>query len=75
VRTVEGHGQSFVTLQRVLGKPTPQFSFLGKWRFLGKRLIIRLFKLGIRAGVIEWFWEYGFVRESQKKAKVDITKA
>ena len=75
VRTVEGHGQSFVTLQRVLGKPTPEFSFLGKWRFLCKRLTIRLFKLGIRAGLIEWFWEVGFVRESQKKDKAENTKA
>jgi FkbM family methyltransferase len=69
LRTVQGHGQSFVTLQRVLGKPTTEFTFLSKWWLLSKRFFLRILAFGLRAGFIEWFWDWGFVRESCKKDK------
>jgi FkbM family methyltransferase len=67
LRTVQGHGQSFVTLQRVLGKPTTEFTFLSKWWLLSKRFFLRILTFGIYAGFIEWFWDWGFVRESCRK--------
>jgi FkbM family methyltransferase len=69
LRTIQGHGRSFVTLQRVLGKPTTEFTFLSKWWLLAKRFILRITTFGPRAGFIEWFWDWGFVRESCKKDK------
>jgi len=67
LRTIKGHGHSFVLLERVMGKPTTDFTLLGKCRLLGKRFLLRILNFGFRAGFIEWFWDWGFVRESCKK--------
>ena len=72
LRTVKGHGHSFVLLQRVTGKVPPKLTPCGRWWLLGKRFILRIQNFGIPAGLIEWFWDYGFVRESAKKTEADI---
>jgi FkbM family methyltransferase len=72
LRTVKGHGHSFVILQRVTGTALPKLTFSGRWWLLGKRFILRILNFGIPAGLIEWFWDYGFVLESDKKAEADF---
>lgn len=66
-RTLQGHGRSFVLLEKTLGKPIARVSFIGIWRILLGRLFLRIYRQGLRAGVVEWFWDLGFLQESLKK--------
>ena len=66
-RTLEGHGRSFVILQTVTGKTTEALGFFRVCYILSRRLFGRVRRLGLRAGVIQWFWDYGFVQESRRK--------
>jgi len=66
-RTLQGHGRSFVLLEKTLGKPIAMPSFFGIWRILLGRFILRIYRQGLRAGAVEWFWDLGFVRESLNK--------
>ena len=63
-KVVEGHGRSFVILQRALGKPVP----LLKMRTALARVMYRLKGTG-RAGLITGRWEIGYARECESPSK------
>jgi glycosyltransferase involved in cell wall biosynthesis len=62
-RLMEGHGRSFVLLNRSLRKPTDPL----KRRTAVARLLHRLRTTG-RAGAITWFWDLGYAAEKRKIA-------
>ena len=63
-RTLEGHGRSYVRLQRLLGRPVAPIRGLSALTHLGPRLLYRLARRG-RAGYVIWHWDLGYVRESR----------
>ncbi len=66
-RTLKGHGRSFVILQRTLGNQVSRPGFSMIVRILLGRFILRTRRFGFRAGVVEWFWDLGFLQESLKR--------
>jgi glycosyltransferase involved in cell wall biosynthesis len=63
-RLVEGHGRSCVRLERALGNPVRRMSVLRGLAALAASLPPNLWRNGLRAGLVSWFWHLGFVRES-----------
>ena len=66
-RTLKGHGRSFVILQRTLGNPVQRPGFKMMVRIFFGRLLLRIQRFGFRAGIVEWFWDLGFLQESLKR--------
>lgn len=64
-RIIEGHGRSYVVLERILGRPvaTPRAAWIA--RELPLRLLYRLRGEGLRAGAIAWLWDLGYVRQAR----------
>ena len=60
-QVLEGHGRSFVLLQRAIGKPTPVM----KLRSVIALLLYRLKDVGL-AGFIIWRWEIGYAKEAKR---------
>ena len=65
--TLKGHGRSFVILQQTLGNPVPRPGFAMIVRIVLGRFILRIRRFGLRAGVVEWCWDIGFLQESLKR--------
>lgn len=63
-RLLNGHGRSYVRLERVLGKKVPSMSGAEAALFLVRRMLYRVVKEG-RIGLIHWAWDLGFVMESR----------
>jgi glycosyltransferase involved in cell wall biosynthesis len=68
-RNLEGQGRSFVILRKVLGKPVEEFCLARAVYFLLRRFLSRVNQSGFRTGIINWFWDYGYLRECRAKAK------
>ena len=66
-RTLKGHGRSFVILQRTLGKHVERPGYVMIVSILLGRFILRIRRFGMRAGIIEWCWDLGFLQESLKR--------
>jgi len=64
-RTLEGHGRSYVVLERVLGRAVPRPSFHWICEQLVLRWLFRVRQDGVRAGTIAWFWDVGFIRQAR----------
>lgn len=58
-RLIEGHGRSYVVLQRVLGRPTEGFG----WPTAFARLAYRIKTAGL-TGALMWFWDLGYRRQA-----------
>jgi glycosyltransferase involved in cell wall biosynthesis len=67
-RILEGHGRSFVILESIAGKQMKYYGFCSSCYMLLRRFLFRCKDKGLRAGFIHWFWDYGFVMESRRKA-------
>jgi len=65
-RLLEGHGRSFVRLERTLGQPVAPVRGLARAWMLCSRLVYRSITRR-RAGLIEWHWDLGYVRESREE--------
>ncbi len=63
-RVVEGHGRSYVLLQRALGKPVENL----KLRTAMARMLYRLKDVG-RAGFITGRWEIGYAKECRSPSQ------
>ena len=68
-RNLEGQGRSFVLLRRVLGMPVDDYSLADATSLLVRRLLSRINQAGFRTGVINWFWDWGFLRECRTKSR------
>ena len=64
-RTLKGHGRSFVLLQRVTGKEVEEPETMSMYHLLVRRFFSRIRSWGLRAGIIHWFWDIGFLLESR----------
>jgi glycosyltransferase involved in cell wall biosynthesis len=66
-RTLEGHGRSYVLLERVLGRSieSPGVSWI-LWE-MPLRLLYRIKNQGLFAGALEWFWDWGYLREARAR--------
>jgi len=63
-RLLEGHGRSFVVLEKSLGRAVAPVARWAGLRMLFSRYFYRLFKRR-RAGMIEWHWDIGYIRASR----------
>ncbi len=63
-RLIQGHGRSYVVLQRVLGGPVERFG----WGICLARLIYRIKTAGA-TGIMMWFWDIGYMQEAKNKPK------
>jgi glycosyltransferase involved in cell wall biosynthesis len=68
VRTLLGHGRSYVILQRILGRPAGRITPLTPIALLSS-YFFRVRSAGIRAGSIIWFWDLGRILELLDGAK------
>jgi len=68
-RNLEGQGRSFVLLRRALGMPVDDYSLPHAIYFLVRRFLSRVNQAGFRTGFINWFWDYGFLRECRTKSR------
>ena len=64
--TLEGHGRSYVVLERVLGRTVevPRTAWI--LREMPLRLVYRVRCEGLRAGAVAWFWDWGFFRQARR---------
>ena len=65
VRTLVGHGRSFVVLERALGRQVVAPSAAWIIREMPLRLIYRVRCEGVRAGAVAWFWDWGYLRQAR----------
>jgi glycosyltransferase involved in cell wall biosynthesis len=65
VRTLEGHGRSYVVLERVLGRPVQRPTLWWVVRELTMRYLFRVKTDGVAAGTVGWFWDVGYVRQAR----------
>ena len=63
--TLKGHGRSFVLLQRVTGNEVERLESMSMYHLLVRRFFTRIHSWGLRAGIIHWFWDVGFLLESR----------
>jgi glycosyltransferase involved in cell wall biosynthesis len=61
--TLEGHGRSYILLERLLGRTIDRPTNLSAAMELCLRYRHRVSMLGLRAGTIEWFWDIGYFRQ------------
>jgi FkbM family methyltransferase len=61
-KVLEGHGRSYVRLERLLGRPIEPLSRTAQVNMLARRLGFRFVKEGL-SGFIQWGWDRGYVRE------------
>lgn len=64
-KTLHGHGRSFVLLQRATGKEVEKPETMGMYPVLVRRFFSRIREWGLRAGIIHWFWDIGYLAESR----------
>ncbi len=64
-RTLNGHGRSFVILQRVTGKEPEKIGWVNMHYVLMRRFFSRIRSWGLRAGIVHWSWDLGYMRESR----------
>lgn len=62
-RTIEGHGRSFVVLERTLGREVAPIEGLKRWRWLIQRALFRA-PSGLSKGYALWRWDVGYARAS-----------
>jgi glycosyltransferase involved in cell wall biosynthesis len=65
-RTIEGHGRSYVVLERILDRPVDPPSLSWIVRELPLRLLHRVRYEGLATGAITWFWDIGYFREARR---------
>ncbi len=65
-RTLEGHGRSYVVLERVLGRDVERPSLHWMARELVLRLLYRIRREGVAAGGVSWCWDIGFMRQARR---------
>lgn len=63
-RLLEGHGRSFVRLERLQDRPVKPVRGVTALIFLLARLFHRVASKG-RTGYVLWWWDLGYVRESR----------
>jgi glycosyltransferase involved in cell wall biosynthesis len=63
--TLKGHGRSYVLLQRVTGNEVQRPESMSMYHLLVRRFFSRIRSWGLRAGIIHWFWDVGFLLESR----------
>lgn len=63
-RLIEGHGRSFVTLERVQGRSVAPITGLRGMCFLVGRLLFRV-TVQFRTGYFIWHWDLGYSRQSR----------
>ena len=77
LRTLIGHGRSYVILQRILGRPVGRLTLLTPISLLSS-YCFRIRTAGIRAGSIMWFWDFGrfleLISERDRPAGCEPTK-
>jgi glycosyltransferase involved in cell wall biosynthesis len=66
VRTLQGHGRSYVVLERVLQRKIepPRLSWIA--RELTLRYLHRVRTEGLAVGTITWFWDIGYMRQAKQ---------
>jgi glycosyltransferase involved in cell wall biosynthesis len=64
-RTLEGHGRSYVVLERLLGRGPNRPNLLSALWQLCRRLAYRVKTDGLKAGTIIWFWDVGYMRQAR----------
>jgi len=64
-KTLQGHGRSFVLLQRATGREVEGPATMSMYSTLVRRFFSRIRSWGLRAGIIHWFWDIGFMAESR----------
>jgi glycosyltransferase involved in cell wall biosynthesis len=65
-RTVEGHGRSYVVLERVQQRPVPRPDVWTMAVELGRRYLFRTRTEGLAAGTVSWFWDVGYFRQARR---------
>lgn len=65
-RTLEGHGRSYVVLERLLQRPIEEQGLFWPVRKLAWRYLRRIQADGLAVGTITWFWDVGYARQSRK---------
>jgi len=60
VRTLLGHGRSYIVLQRILGRPPGRIAWYTPLSLFSS-YIFRVRTEGVRAGSVVWFWDLGRV--------------
>ena len=64
--TLEGHGRSYVVLERVLGRPVEVRRAAWLLREMPLRLLYRVRCDGLLAGAVTWFWDWGYFRQARQ---------
>jgi glycosyltransferase involved in cell wall biosynthesis len=64
--TLEGHGRSYVVLERVLGRTVERPRAAWILREMPLRLLYRMRCEGLRAGAVTWFWDWGYLRQARR---------